>query len=840
MRIVASRAKLMTAHCPLKASGMVACKLRATEADAMLRGNENLSGLVVACRNSTVDCVISGPVEKLAQLERNCEEKKIKSRRLDVPYGFHSPSMDPIMRPLEELGSSVHWAKPTIPVMSTVFGRLISSDQDFASDYLALHARQPVLFEDCMNAFESQGILDEALCVEVGPHPISLPMIRSMVASESCSYVPTLQKGVAGWKSLSATLCQLVPLTDKINWRAVFELSQARMTDLPAYPLRGKPFKVPYKEDHPTIEDGDLDPSASYPDTGLKLLPKMIPALYGHSFQTSTDLLGPLILGHDVGGTAICPASVFLGLALEASRAVLDLAPSDVLIATEVKFANPLTYAPSDDAKKVRVHISDKPQSEPVTFRITVVDSQTSDESLCCSGAVTIKDAQDLESRWVRDAAIVRRQKEYLLGNKHNPTSRFQKRVLYDVVFTRVVKYSREYQSLSELSISESSLEGIGTFKVPNVSEAAYQPDVFIRWCDVLLHSAGCIANMTIGQEEIGICALVDSVEILYDKIDFNDTFTVYCSLIDAVKGAIIADAFAINTSGEVVGIIRGMAFKRLRLSTLQHILKPRPSPKTTATESQLSKTMVISSPLSISPVSSVKAPEASTPPVKQTLTQILCEISGLQVQDLVYSNSLEALGIDSMMQIEMTIKLRQAFPGKDLDHNVLSVCENLYALEATISSILGATTNNTPDNAQSGFNTPASLDQSGSTSNASSTASLQSSVSDDTPAEGAQMNSTTIHSSSSHHSPLYLFHDGSGMVSQYSGIQDLGRTLHAFFDPYFFTPKRQFSTIQEMAARYTSYLTVSKTPSMILGGELRFFAVSDQVRTSICLRLLT
>ena len=86
-------------------------------------------------------------------------------------------------------------------------------------------------------------------------------------------------------------------------------------------------------------------------------------------------------------------------------------------------------------------------------------------------------------------------------------------------------------KSLSELSISESSLEGTGSFKVPNVSGSSNRSEVFVRCCEVLWHSAGYIAIMTVGQDEIGICALFESIEILYDTIDFNNTFSVYyCS----------------------------------------------------------------------------------------------------------------------------------------------------------------------------------------------------------------------------------------------------------------------------------------------------------------------
>ena len=815
MRIVASRAKLMTTHCTPKASGMTVCKLHSLEADAMLAESVQFSGLGVACRNSKTDCVVSGPLDHLKNFEEACAEKNIKAKRLDVPYGFHSRSMDPILPPLKELGSSVNWSKPSIPIFSTVFGRLLSSDKDFESDYFALHASRPVLFEGSIQALDSQGILDEALCLEVGPHPISLPMIRSTAASEACCCIPTLQRGRPAWTSLSAALCQMVSLTDNLDWRNVFASSNARMTDLPGYPLNGKEFKVPYREGRPAADDSNLYSSASHTDTGLRFLPKMIPAVDGHSFETTTDLLGPLILGHNVGGTAICPASVFLELALEGARAVLDISPTEVLVATDMRFANPLIYAPSDKPKRVRVHISDHTPYGTVGFRVTLIDDQGPEESLCCSGGMSIKDAQDLETRWIRDAALVRRQSDYLLCNEYNRTSRFQKRVLYDVVFTRVVKYSKEYQSLSELSISEFSLEGIGTFKVPSVSEASYRPDVFVRWCDVLLHSAGCIANMTIGQEEIGICAHVESVEVLYDNIDFNSTFSVYCSLVDAVKGAIIADAFAVNPQGEVVGIIRGMEFKRLRLSTFQHMLRPStlatnaPKPTHSAVKASSSSTSV-----SATPAAPTSIAEPSNQSVKRTLTSVLCDISGSQEQDLDYNSSLDALGIDSMMQIEMTTKLRQAYPGNDLDHNALSICENLHALEATICSMVVNT-----DGTKSSGNATPSPEKSGFASDVSGTNSPRTSMSDDGVSGGPQINSIPIHTSSSGSTPLFLFHDGSGMVGQYSGIHDFDRNLHAFFDPHFFNPKAHFSSINDMATQYISHLSKTETPSLIVGG---------------------
>ena len=815
MRIAASRARLMATHCTSKASGMTACKLHSLEADAMIEESELFSGLVVACRNSKSDCVVSGPLDHLTNFEEACADKNIKAKRLEVPYGFHSASMDPILPQLKDLGSTVHWSKPSIPILSTVLGRLLTSDTAFQSDYFALHASQPVLFEDCIQDLDSRGILDEAICLEVGPHPVCLPMVRSTVTSDACSCIPTLSKGTAAWESLSAALCQMVSLTDNIHWRSFFAASDARMTDLPGYPLNGKIFKVPYPESRPVTDDIGLDSSASHTDTGLRFLPKILPSVDGHLFETTTNLLAPLISGHKVGGTAICPASVFFELALEGARAITDMSPAEVLVGTDMRFANPFIYTPSDKPKRVLVHFSDRTPHASVEFRVTIMGDQGREESACCSGLVVIKDASDLKNRWIRDAALVRRQSDYLSRDEYNRTSRFQKRVLYDVVFTRVVKYSKEYQSLSELSISETSLEGVGTFKVPNVSEASHQPDVFVRWCDVLLHSAGCIANMTIGQEEICICAHVESIEVLYDNIDFSDTFNVYCSLVDAVKGAILADAYAVNPQGEVVGIIRGMEFKRLRLSTFQRMLRPSVQPINSMNPSH-SEFRGLSSSTSRSgtPATPASIAEASERSVKNTLTGILCNISGLQEHDLNYNSSLDALGIDSMMQIEITTKLRQEYPENDLDHNSLSICKDLHALEATICSMV-VNTNGT----KSSSNATPSPEKFGFASHVSGTSSPRTNVSDDVFSPGSQINPIAVHTSSNGYTPLFLFHDGSGMVGQYSRIRDFDRNLYAFFDPHCFSPKAHFSSVTDMAKQYISRLSKTETPSLIVGG---------------------
>ena len=124
------------------------------------------------------------------------------------------------------------------------------------------------------------------------------------------------------------------------------------MTDLPAYPLVGREFKIQYRETSCTFDVASSISSDTYTETGLRFLPQMICAKEGDLFETTTDILESLLLGHEVGGTAVCPASVFLELILEAARAILDVSATDILVTTDMRFWNSLVYMRSENPKK--------------------------------------------------------------------------------------------------------------------------------------------------------------------------------------------------------------------------------------------------------------------------------------------------------------------------------------------------------------------------------------------------------------------------------------------------------------------------------------------------------
>lgn len=832
--VVALRAKSMVKECALATSGMLACEVSPIKAEEMIATNVEFSHLTVACRNSNKDCVLAGPLDKLESFKESCKHRKIKVKLLDVPYGFHSQAMDPIVKTLAEIGKSVRWSKPSIPVLSAVTGNWLD-EEDCDGSYFARHARQPVLFVDCVDALMRQGLSAEAVVIEIGPHPITLPMVCSRPEASADNALATLRKGQQAWASLVSLLSKLHKLIDNINWRAVFADTDARMIDLPGYPLQYTDFKVPYHEAPTGHFDGPTVP-VGVEDTGFRLLPQVSTAQSSDdrkSLETDLERIGPLILGHKVGGTALCPASVFHELALEAGRIFLELHEDQIFAVENLTFPNALVYDPSEGSRRLRVTITE--DSGPLlaaNFEITSGDALDTRETIYSTGSLVLKDRLGLETRWKRHSAMIQRRTGDLTESSSKDVSTFQKNILYSNIFARVVQYSEGYQSLSHLNVS-TSLEGIGRFRMPQDSkDSGYiVPPVFT---DTLLHAAGFIANVHVPIDTVCICAGVQSMEILYNQFGYDRPFTVFCTMYETDQNSIVADAYGLDHEGHTVAVLYGMEFKKLKLASFQRHLQGGP-PKATTSPGVATKTVQKSKP-SLSLREDDQSLSAELPTVKieangpdqdveSSFRAVVADVCGISDDVVDVEASLESLGIDSLLHIEILSKLSKAFPTADLDQDRLNSCDTLLAMEMEINSALGVSTDKSPSPADDG-SSPGGVELS-------------------SPASSVSLSSVSaqpvaIQSSQSKAPPLYFFHDGSGQTSMYRRVGALERMVHAFASPRLSTPDLQHASLPEMASEYVASLrkTAGHDPVILagwsFGGVIAFEAARQLLQAGI------
>ena len=779
----------MTKACRAGDSGMVACKFPAEHAQKMFTESTNCSDLTVACLNSKKDCVVAGPLVQLQAFQEKCSATGRKTTRLDLPYGFHSAAMDPIVPPLTQLGESVRFSEPTISLVSNVFGRLVTR-KDLDASYFAKHARQPVRFVDSIQSLEQTGIsMDYAIFLEMGPHPITLPMIRATLPTDTHTHLPTLEKDREAWSSICTSLRQIFSKKDGVLWRRVLDGTGAVLVHLPPHPLSSTEFIVPYQEAVSATHQEVVEVTDS--KTLYTLLPKVLKSKStpgSFCFETHLSVLARYISGHCVGGIAMCPASVFHELVVEAAQSAWELSADSVYVVCDTVFANPLIYDVEHEHQSIHVIVSETSSKSDLSFKVLSQSHGSRPETLHCAGTVSVENITNVAANWVRKGALVRRQKAHLFGNKGESLNHFQRKMLYETVFSRVVEYSEEYQTLMSFGVSESSGEGYGSFKIfsnSNTERGITSP----TFTDTLLHAAGFIANTSIRATEACICSKVEYLRLLYGEINYEEPMTVYCSLLNIDKGTVLADAYALEPTGRIIAAVEGMHFKKVRLSSfkamLQRIIGTPNVGEIFADTEVLPTPSNLPPPLKRSRDSSV--PEAAVmqqQKIKAKVTLIImdtCELSETQVS-ADKDKDLKALGVDSLMILELVSAVKKEFPDQSVEESILTQCSTLFDLEDAILSACSTPTNQTPDSSSTAI-TGSSMDISDFeiTSKKLTGQSQKSPGSQELKMDGSRV---LLQKGSSTRASLYLFHDGSGLCSMYSQMHDIGRDMHGFSKP--------------------------------------------------------
>ena len=834
LRVVATRAKYMIMNCATHASGMVACKFPTNEARKMFEQSKDFAQLTVACQNSTKDCVVSGPLEQLQAFQEYCSETGQKTTKLNVPYAFHSAAMDPLIEPLKELGKSINFSEPTIPIASNVYGRVMGL-KDLDSDYFAAHARQSVRFVESIQNLQEEKSMERALFLEMGPHPITLPMLRATLSMDTCSYLPSLFKDRDAWSSLSASLRQIYPLKDGILWRRVFDGTHAIMVDLPGHPMSITEACVPYQE----ISSFKASDDVSMPDskTGFMLLPDIVKSKSSAStycFETHLSKLAKYIIGHSVSQTPMCPASVFHELVVEAAQSAQQISGEAIYVVREMVFAHPLVYDVANEQQALHVILEKMPGTTDLHFNVLSQAYGERSETAHCSGKISAEKVSNVKGGWIRKGALVKRQKAHLLADGGLNLNNFQTKMLYQNIFSRVVDYSEEYQSLISFSVSESSGEGYGSFRVP-VSTDMLSGITSPVFTDTLLHAAGFVANTSVRTSEACICGKVESIQILYGEIDFTQTFTVYCSIFDNNEGTLLADAYAQDSNGRLVAAIEGMHFKRLRFASFKSVLErsvgtsrksevPQPQPSSKTEISAASSAPSTPAEASTGPAT---PREAAVDPqeVKAKVTRIITEVCEIPEHKAQASTELKGLGVDSLMILELVTAIKKTFPDQAVDDNVLMHCGTIADLEnAILSASAGSIVSTAPTSGVETPNDGVSEDDIRDTKARNQhRKSMGLDEKDFVQVRKALEKSSpmVLHTKGrSETASLYLFHDGSGMSNMYSQVKDPMCDLYGFNNPGFFDNQNQPSTLVEMAKNYASLISASVEKSIILGGQ--------------------
>lgn len=154
--------------------------------------------------------VISGLDTDIQRLVDNFAAQGITARDLRVSHAFHSPLMQPILNEFATVARKIQHHPPRIPVISNLTGE---SAKEFHADYWAQHIRQPVRFQQGLQAIYEAG---SRVFLEIGPKPTLTGMGKRILTD--VRWLASLD-GADEWETMLNSLGALYTLGVPVNWK---------------------------------------------------------------------------------------------------------------------------------------------------------------------------------------------------------------------------------------------------------------------------------------------------------------------------------------------------------------------------------------------------------------------------------------------------------------------------------------------------------------------------------------------------------------------------------------------------------------------------------------------
>ena len=235
--LVGSRAKALQERCTPGTHAMLAVS-GSLEALKQELNKPEFGKCQIACRNSPNMHVVSAKTEIIRVFQSHLQSRGFRTKLLKVQHGFHSEQIEPILPDIEMLAKRVHFAKPRIPIASTLLGSIVENSSDFGPTYLARQSREEVKFTEALEAARFSGIVNEnTIWVEVGPEPVCLDLVRDSLQIPAARLLPSIKKGDPCFKTLAISLAMGYNVGVNIDWTKIHHeyRNALSLLELPTY-----------------------------------------------------------------------------------------------------------------------------------------------------------------------------------------------------------------------------------------------------------------------------------------------------------------------------------------------------------------------------------------------------------------------------------------------------------------------------------------------------------------------------------------------------------------------------------------------------------------------------
>jgi len=382
--------------------------------------------IAIAAINGPQSVVISGERQAMQVILRRLDQQGIKSKKLTVSHAFHSPLMEPMLRPFERVARQITFNAPQIEMISNVTGEMAGPEIATAK-YWVRHVRATVNFAAGMGTLDEK---DYDLFVEIGPKPVLLgmgrrcfsppltpPNSRGGTASRpltpnnnnrggiddggTAAWLPSLRQERA-WPQLLTTLGSLYERGVKVDWESFYNHNHNDDNDdnhnnnqatarqrviLPTYPFQRERYWIKR-----AAKRGRHAAPKLHPLLHQKVQSPLLKESFFHS-QFSTEIL-PLLADHRVYDQVVVPGACHISALLAAAELTFG---QEACILEDVMFAQALII-PDGEARTIQLALTPDREDGASFKLISLEDADASEWKLHVTGKVYPRAAHSINA----------------------------------------------------------------------------------------------------------------------------------------------------------------------------------------------------------------------------------------------------------------------------------------------------------------------------------------------------------------------------------------------------------------------------------------------------------
>ncbi|KAH8690471.1 beta-ketoacyl synthase [Talaromyces proteolyticus] len=731
--LVGYRARLLETKCEMHSHSMLAV---ADSPSVLQSVPSNISSRVeIACVNSPSETVFASDKHVIDQLESYFVARGLRCTKLPVPFAFHSAQVDPILDDLEEVASVTNIGAPQIPVISSLFGRILGPKDPIGARYLRRHCREAVQFSSAVTNARDAGLInDSTVFIEVGPHPVCSGMLRSILGN-NVQALPTLRRKESPWKVIVGSLASLHDMGFPINWfeyHRDFEKT-CRLLTLPAYAFDNKNYWIEYRNDW-TLRKGDPLP-ASHVQNATRQPPKQLPASVHRVvveryrerdavaiFETdlSATAIYSAITGHRVNGATLCPSSIYADVALTIADYIQNHPQSGFTLSghniSSMEVHQPLIIKSSknDEDRVLRVYarLDQAPHKVKLFYVSVSPDQETETEHATC--VVEFEDPEKWLRRWTHEFHLIQdRIKALEALSECGEVSKIATGLAYRL-FSSFVDYSPNYRRMERVLLAGGLFEAAANV---NLNDRGDDLAFFCSpyWIDALLHISGFVLNANDSVDHEEAAYISHGWETLRFAKAFNPSgnYKTYVRMLPGEKKMMEGNVW-ILCDEQVVGLVENIRFQRVPRTVL-NILLPRLG-KDSRPANKAVKSIVKHTQERKSDIIKPSKTESNGRQGGDSFLDLIASELGLASSEILPHDNLSDLGVDSLMSLTLAGRLMETF-GLDISHNELMAASSIMDLlgilrqkaSGSLQQPINLPNQNVSDNSVTAYRSPGS-----------------------------------------------------------------------------------------------------------------------------------